>query len=208
MNLRHLTLLFPSVRPGYVQGMSDLLSPLLFVTQNEVESFWCLTGFMELVVSRNIYLCLWNSVTNKVQFGSCVCIHSSHRRTGREQQHRAKQSLNADLIVPASCGQFNDSSVVTWCFISCSDLNEKRKRTLFKSQQFYCSSDVFRFDLLLRFRVEYMCINSRILKVTNLSSFPLQHQNFEESQEAMKQQLLQLSILLKALDPELCDFLG
>ncbi|KAM9784449.1 TBC1 domain family member 17 [Syngnathus typhle] len=67
---------------GYVQGMSDLLSPLLFVTQNEVESFWCLTGFMEMV-----------------------------------------------------------------------------------------------------------------------------HHNFEESQEAMKQQLLQLSILLKALDPELCDFL-
>ncbi|XP_041823777.1 TBC1 domain family member 17 [Melanotaenia boesemani] len=67
---------------GYVQGMSDLLSPILFVTQNEVESFWCLTGFMELV-----------------------------------------------------------------------------------------------------------------------------HQNFEESQEAMKQQLLQLSILLKTLDPELCDFL-
>lgn len=39
-------------------------------------------------------------------------------------------------------------------------------------------------------------------------SFPVQHQNFEESQEAMKQQLLQLSVLLKALDPELCDFLG
>ncbi|XP_048847580.1 TBC1 domain family member 17 isoform X2 [Brienomyrus brachyistius] len=67
---------------GYVQGMSDLLSPILFVTQNEVESFWCLTGFMELV-----------------------------------------------------------------------------------------------------------------------------HQNFEESQEAMKQQLLQLGILLKAIDPELCDYL-
>ncbi len=38
---------------GYVQGMSDLLSPLLFVTQNEVESFWCLTGFMDLVVSKH-----------------------------------------------------------------------------------------------------------------------------------------------------------
>lgn len=40
-----------SHHPGYVQGMSDLLAPVLFVTQNEVESFWCLTGFMELVVS-------------------------------------------------------------------------------------------------------------------------------------------------------------
>jgi len=38
---------------GYVQGMSDLLSPLLFVTQNEVESFWCLTGFMDLLVSEH-----------------------------------------------------------------------------------------------------------------------------------------------------------
>ncbi|CDQ86691.1 unnamed protein product [Oncorhynchus mykiss] len=34
-----------------------------------------------------------------------------------------------------------------------------------------------------------------------------QHQNFEESQEAMKQQLLQLSLLMKALDPELLDYL-
>lgn len=39
---------------GYVQGMSDLLSPILFITQNEVESFWCLTGFMELVVSAGV----------------------------------------------------------------------------------------------------------------------------------------------------------
>uniref|UniRef100_A0A8C8DK50 TBC1 domain family, member 17 n=1 Tax=Oryzias sinensis TaxID=183150 RepID=A0A8C8DK50_9TELE len=31
---------------------SDLLAPILFVTQNEVESFWCLTGFMDLVESQ------------------------------------------------------------------------------------------------------------------------------------------------------------
>ncbi|KAK6307049.1 hypothetical protein J4Q44_G00221970 [Coregonus suidteri] len=35
-----------------------------------------------------------------------------------------------------------------------------------------------------------------------------EHQNFEESQEAMKQQLLQLSLLLKALNPELLDYLN
>ncbi|KAF5917192.1 hypothetical protein HPG69_014125 [Diceros bicornis minor] len=35
---------------GYVQGMSDLLSPILYVIQNEVDAFWCFCGFMELVV--------------------------------------------------------------------------------------------------------------------------------------------------------------
>uniref|UniRef100_A0A8D2IS81 TBC1 domain family member 17 n=1 Tax=Varanus komodoensis TaxID=61221 RepID=A0A8D2IS81_VARKO len=34
---------------GYVQGMSDLLSPILYITQNEVDAFWCFCGFMELV---------------------------------------------------------------------------------------------------------------------------------------------------------------
>ncbi|CAJ0944974.1 unnamed protein product [Ranitomeya imitator] len=34
---------------GYVQGMSDLLSPILYVIQNEVDAFWCFTGFMEMV---------------------------------------------------------------------------------------------------------------------------------------------------------------
>lgn len=35
--------------------MSDLLSPVLFVTQNEVESFWCLTGFMQLLVRTDVF---------------------------------------------------------------------------------------------------------------------------------------------------------
>ncbi|XP_054775080.2 TBC1 domain family member 15-like isoform X1 [Lytechinus pictus] len=32
---------------GYVQGMSDLLSPMLIVMDDEVEAFWCLCGFMD-----------------------------------------------------------------------------------------------------------------------------------------------------------------
>jgi len=37
---------------GYVQGMSDLLSPLLFVMKNEVDAFWCFAGFMDRVASN------------------------------------------------------------------------------------------------------------------------------------------------------------
>ncbi|KTG01105.1 hypothetical protein cypCar_00024679 [Cyprinus carpio] len=33
--------------PGYVQGMSDLLSPILFVMENEVDAFWCFVSFMD-----------------------------------------------------------------------------------------------------------------------------------------------------------------
>ncbi|MCJ8733270.1 hypothetical protein PDJAM_G00221320 [Pangasius djambal] len=32
---------------GYVQGMSDLLSPILFVMENEVDAFWCFVSFMD-----------------------------------------------------------------------------------------------------------------------------------------------------------------
>lgn len=32
---------------GYVQGMNDLLSPILIVLDNEVEAFWCFAGLME-----------------------------------------------------------------------------------------------------------------------------------------------------------------
>lgn len=34
---------------GYVQGMSDLLSPVLVVMENEVDAFWCFAGLMERV---------------------------------------------------------------------------------------------------------------------------------------------------------------
>ncbi|XP_061420596.1 TBC1 domain family member 15 isoform X1 [Lethenteron reissneri] len=34
---------------GYVQGMSDLLSPILYVQENEVDAFWCFVGYMDQV---------------------------------------------------------------------------------------------------------------------------------------------------------------
>lgn len=37
---------------GYVQGMSDLLAPLLYVMRNERDAFWCFVGFMERVVGN------------------------------------------------------------------------------------------------------------------------------------------------------------
>lgn len=34
---------------GYVQGMSDLLAPILYVTQHEATAFWCFVGYMNMV---------------------------------------------------------------------------------------------------------------------------------------------------------------
>ena len=36
---------------GYVQGMNDLLSPILCVMDNESEAFWCFVGYMETMAS-------------------------------------------------------------------------------------------------------------------------------------------------------------
>lgn len=43
---------------GYVQGMSDLLSPILCLLDNEVDAFWCFVGFMDKVVSNNFFTVL------------------------------------------------------------------------------------------------------------------------------------------------------
>ena len=36
---------------GYVQGMNDLLSPILYLMDDESDAFWCFVGFMETMVS-------------------------------------------------------------------------------------------------------------------------------------------------------------
>jgi len=35
---------------GYAQGMSDLLSPILVVMQNEVDAYWCFSTLMSRTV--------------------------------------------------------------------------------------------------------------------------------------------------------------
>ncbi|XP_030511794.1 TBC1 domain family member 17 [Rhodamnia argentea] len=42
-----LTYSFYNFDLGYCQGMSDLLSPILYVTEDESESFWCFVAVME-----------------------------------------------------------------------------------------------------------------------------------------------------------------
>ncbi len=39
---------------GYVQGMSDLLAPIMVIMENEVDSFWCFAGFMDKIVVYSI----------------------------------------------------------------------------------------------------------------------------------------------------------
>ncbi|XP_067010162.2 TBC1 domain family member 15 isoform X2 [Anabrus simplex] len=58
---------------GYVQGMSDLLSPILCLMTNEVDAFWCFVGFMERV-SRNFDL---DQSGMKQQLGELQCLLSA-----------------------------------------------------------------------------------------------------------------------------------
>lgn len=37
---------------GYVQGMSDLLAPIMNIMENEVDSFWSFAGFMNKIVKN------------------------------------------------------------------------------------------------------------------------------------------------------------
>jgi len=45
---------------GYVQGMSDLLTPLFVVMRDEVTAFWAFVGFMD----RMVQICLKKDIFN------------------------------------------------------------------------------------------------------------------------------------------------
>jgi hypothetical protein len=44
---------------GYVQGMSDLLSPILHLLKNEVDAFWCFVGFMNKLVNIRMFVVIF-----------------------------------------------------------------------------------------------------------------------------------------------------
>ncbi|KAL4641469.1 TBC1 domain family member 15 isoform X2 [Arapaima gigas] len=56
---------------GYVQGMSDLLSPILYVMENEVDTFWCFVSFMEQM-HQNFEEQMQGMKTQLIQLGTLL----------------------------------------------------------------------------------------------------------------------------------------
>ncbi|KAM4573036.1 TBC1 domain family member 15 isoform 2-T2 [Odontesthes bonariensis] len=56
---------------GYVQGMSDLLSPILYVMENEVDAFWCFVFFMDQM-HQNFEEQMQGMKTQLIQLGTLL----------------------------------------------------------------------------------------------------------------------------------------
>uniref|UniRef100_A0A8D3D8E1 TBC1 domain family member 15 n=1 Tax=Scophthalmus maximus TaxID=52904 RepID=A0A8D3D8E1_SCOMX len=56
---------------GYVQGMSDLLSPILYVMENEVDAFWCFVSFMDQM-HQNFEEQMQGMKTQLIQLGALL----------------------------------------------------------------------------------------------------------------------------------------
>lgn len=53
--------------------MSDLLSPILFVMENEVDAFWCFVAFMDQMVSGDELRGDVAMSCGSVPTSACVC---------------------------------------------------------------------------------------------------------------------------------------
>ncbi|XP_072291383.1 TBC1 domain family member 15 [Eucyclogobius newberryi] len=56
---------------GYVQGMSDLLSPIVYVMENEVDAFWCFAYYMDQM-HQNFEEQMQGMKTQLVQLGALL----------------------------------------------------------------------------------------------------------------------------------------
>uniref|UniRef100_A0A8C8DJ08 TBC1 domain family member 15 n=1 Tax=Oryzias sinensis TaxID=183150 RepID=A0A8C8DJ08_9TELE len=56
---------------GYVQGMSDLLSPILYVMENEVDAFWCFVSVMDQM-HQNFEEQMQGMKTQLIQLGTLL----------------------------------------------------------------------------------------------------------------------------------------
>lgn len=57
--------------------MSDLLSPILFVMENEVDAFWCFVSFMDQMVSGDEQrrdVAMWCRSVPRSVHDVCVCV--------------------------------------------------------------------------------------------------------------------------------------
>ena len=96
---------------GYVQGMSDLLAPLLAVMENEVDTFWCFVGFMDTVVSRLGYLVLMGHCREGGREGdTCYEQYCSQPQVNFEFLYISHTPLISGLIVARQYRTFGYSA--------------------------------------------------------------------------------------------------
>lgn len=68
--------------------MSDLLSPVLVVMENEVDAFWCFAGLMERMVSSFVFY---------TTFSLCVCVcETLHHKMSLNPHQFDSRDLNGD----------------------------------------------------------------------------------------------------------------